>query len=69
MSKTYMTVQGDMWDNIAYSQLGSVSYTDQLMHLNPQYLEYYAFPGIPLVLPDAVPPALTTLPPWKEVAG
>ena len=30
MQKTYTTVQGDMWDSIAYKQLGSTSYTDQL---------------------------------------
>ena len=23
MSKTYTTIQGDMWDSIAFSQLGS----------------------------------------------
>ena len=38
---TYTTKQGDMWDAIAYTQLGSVSYTDKLMNLNQQYREYY----------------------------
>ena len=41
MSKTYTTIQGDMWDSIAFSQLGSEAYTDRLMNLNPQYLGYY----------------------------
>lgn len=36
MSKTYTTIQGDMWDSIAFSQLGSEAYTDRLMNLNPQ---------------------------------
>ena len=27
MSKTYTTIQGDMWDSIAFSQLGSEAYT------------------------------------------
>ena len=53
MSKTYTTIQGDMWDSIAFSQLGSEAYTDRLMNLNPQYLGYYTFPaGIVLKLPD-----------------
>ena len=28
--KTYTTKQGDMWDSIAYSQLGSTGYTTQI---------------------------------------
>ena len=31
MNKTYRTIQGDMWDKIAYEQMGSVLYTDQLI--------------------------------------
>lgn len=70
MSKTYTTVQGDMWDSISFSQLGSVSYTDKLMNLNPQYLGYYTFPaGIVLTLPDATEDVNDALPPWKQVVG
>lgn len=72
MSKTYTTVQGDMWDSIAQYQLGSVAYTDKLMRQNQQYLDLYIFPtGIVLELPKAKDLADTasTLPPWKQVAG
>lgn len=70
MPKTYTTIQGDMWDSIAYSQLGDVAYTDKLMNLNPQYREYYTFPaGIVLILPDAAEQPSDALPPWKQVAG
>lgn len=70
MSKTYTTVQGDMWDSIAFSQLGDVAYTDRLMNLNQNYREYYTFPaGIVLTLPDQTEEASDTLPPWKQVAG
>ena len=31
--RTYTTVQGDMWDSIAYTQLGSVDYTDKLIEI------------------------------------
>ena len=72
MSRTYITAQGDMWDSIAYSQLGDVSHTDKLMNLNFNYREYYVFPaGITLTLPDIAinesPSA--SLPPWKRVSG
>lgn len=70
MSKTYTTVQGDMWDSIAFSQLGSVSYTDKLMNLNRRYLGYYTFPaGIALTLPDTTSAEIDTLPPWKQAIG
>jgi phage tail protein X len=68
--KTYTTVQGDMWDSIAYSQLGDASYTDKLISLNQQYLNYYIFPaGITLVLPVAEAARPHSLPLWKLVRG
>lgn len=70
--KTYRTVQGDMWDSIAYRELGSEAYTDKLMRLNQQYREIYIFPaGIELLLPEveqAARPA-ENLPPWKRIGG
>lgn len=70
MSKTYTTVQGDMWDSIAYSQLGDVAYTDDLMNANRAHLNYYIFPaGIVLTLPDVVEAVSDSLPPWKKVSG
>lgn len=69
MSKTYTTVQGDMWDGIAHRQLGSYLHTDQLMNANQQYREYYIFPaGIVLTLPEVTEAGSDTLPPWKKVA-
>ena len=68
--KTYTTDQGDMWDSIAYAQLGDVAYTDKLMNLNQQYREYFTFPaGVVLILPDPVENVSDTLPPWKRVSG
>lgn len=67
---TYTTKQGDMWDSIAFAQLGSADYTDKLMKLNPAYLDFYVFPaGIVLLLPDQIDDTPDTLPPWKKVAG
>ena len=68
--RQYTTVQGDMWDSIAYSQLGSVDYTDKLMNLNPAHLCYYIFPaGIVLELPTVNVNAAKSMPPWKQVVG
>lgn len=70
MSKTYITSQGDMWDSIAYDQLGDVAHTDKLMTLNPAYINYYIFPaGVTLKLPDVRAETPTILPPWKQVSG
>lgn len=67
---TYTTKQGDMWDAIAHTQLGDVSYTDKLMNLNQQYREYYTFPaGIVLQLPEVSTDVIDTMPPWKQVTG
>lgn len=69
--KTYTTVQGDMWDSIAYAQMGSVLYTDKLMWANQAYLDFYIFPsGIELTIPD-IPTEWNNaaLPPWKQVMG
>ena len=66
---TYITVQGDTWDGIAFSQLGSTAYTDRLMMQNPAYLTRCIFPaGIVLTLPEreAEPAVSPTLPPWKQ---
>lgn len=68
--RTYTTVQGDMWDSVAYAKLGNVAHTDKLMNVNPQYREYYIFPaGITLVLPEVPENVSNTLPPWKQSGG
>ena len=68
--KTYTTVQGDMWDGIAYTQLGSVNHTGALMQQNLRYVHYYTFPaGIVLTIPDIGDDESDVLPPWKKVAG
>lgn len=72
MSKTYTTVQGDMWDGIAYGKMGSVSYTDKLIRANQEHVGYYILPaGVILILPDVDTTAddLSALPPWKKVTG
>ena len=68
MSRIYTTVQGDMWDMIAYKELGSVDYTAALMHANCSLLSYFSIPaGVMLTIPDVVERRASTLPPWKQV--
>lgn len=69
--KTYTTVQGDMWDMIAYKTLGSISLTDKLMMANRQYLDFYTFPaGIELTIPDIRnEEPIEGLPPWKQISN
>lgn len=67
MNKQYITVQGDMWDGIAYTQLGDARHMSTLLNANKEYLDYYIFPaGITLVLPDIEPDIPATLPPWRR---
>lgn len=66
--KTYITKQGDMFDSIAYEQLGSVNFTDVLMKANLEYHADYIFSaGSKLIIPD-VSNIVTNdnLPPWKR---
>ena len=42
MAATYKTTQGDTWDMIAYKQLGSTNYTDQLICANLEHVGNYA---------------------------
>ena len=64
---TYTTKAGDVWDAIAYAQLGSVNYTDRLMNLNRPYRDIYICPsGIVLTLPKRETKINSSLPPWKR---
>ena len=69
--RKYMTVQGDMFDNIALEQMGDELYTDRLIKENPQYQDVYIFSaGVELTIPDVDNTAgLNMLPPWKQVVG
>lgn len=71
MSKTYTTIQGDMWDTVAYKTLGSAAHTDKLIDANTRHRHYFIFTaGVELVIPGVdVLPAAVNLPPWKRVRG
>lgn len=67
MNKTYTTISGDMWDQIAYMQMGSVLYTDKLMKANAEYAAIVVFrAGVVLTIPEVEGRQNTELPPWKR---
>lgn len=67
MIKTYTTIQGDMWDSIAYKVLGDEKYTDKLIQYNLQYHHIVVFPaGIVLDIPEIEAEFIVGLPPWKQ---
>ena len=67
LHKTYTTISGDMWDKIAYEQMGSSLYLDKLIKANRKYAEIFLFPaGIELTIPEIKCKASLELPPWKR---
>lgn len=67
MLKTYTTISGDMWDKIAYEQMGSVLHTDKLIKANVEYAALFVFPaGVVLSIPAVEDVPSMELPPWKR---
>jgi phage tail protein X len=67
MPKTYTTVQGDHWDAIAHSQMGSTKYTDALVRANQAHIGMFVFPaGVVLTIPEVEEKTDITTPPWKR---
>lgn len=66
---TYTTKSGDMWDSIAYEQLGSTGHTARLINANLSHRDTYIFPsGVVLNLPEIEQKINGLLPPWKRSA-
>lgn len=67
MIKTYTTISGDMWDQIAADQMGSVLHTDKLIKANAKYAAIFVFPaGVVLTIPETEDEENLELPPWKR---
>ena len=67
MSKQYTTISGDMWDKIAYEQMGSVLYLDKLMKANVKHAATIVFrAGVVLTIPARENEVDMQLPPWKR---
>lgn len=67
MSKTYTTIQGDMWDSIAKKCYDDEGGMNVLMAANQEYISTVVFPaGITLTVPDYEKAAVSSLPPWRR---
>lgn len=64
---TYTTKSGDMFDLVAYRQLGSCDYTEKLLNVNRTKLQTLKFKaGETLNLPDVSQDKISKLPPWLK---
>ena len=64
--ETYTTIQGDMWDSIAYRVYGSEKYMDILMKANMELLDIFIFgAGTVLSVPALQADEETDLPSWR----
>lgn len=67
MSKTYTTVQGDMWDSVSKTVYGTEAGMTKLLEANEAYRNFVVFPaGLLLIIPDYEPPKTDRLPPWRR---
>lgn len=64
--KTYTTIQGDMWDSIAYKLYGDERYMCLLMQSNLELLDIFVFgAGTVLTVPELESGADADLPSWR----
>ena len=67
MPKVYSTIQGDMWDWIAFKVYGREGCMSELMKANEEYREIAVFPaGVKLACPDIPAESSRILPPWRR---
>ena len=65
--KTYTTIQGDMWDLIAYKVYKNEAYISKLLEANEDKKEIVVFPsGVEIVCPEADAETSSILPPWRR---
>lgn len=64
--KTYTTIQGDMWDSIAYKLYGNEKYMRLLMQNNMELLDIFIFgAGTALNVPELDLESETDMPSWR----
>ena len=65
---TYITIDGDTFDLVAFKTLGSCNYVESLINANRQCLDTFIFSaGTELVIPDIEEEQkVSSLPPWKR---
>lgn len=67
-AKTYITLQGDAWDSIAYRLWGEERFFMELVKANPEHLDVVVFEaGVRLNVPPMPERIVATeQPPWVE---
>ncbi len=66
-NRIYVTVQGDMWDSIAYKFYGDVKYIGLLLKNNPGLLDIYVFSaGTRLFIPELPEDYEDDMPEWRK---
>lgn len=67
MLKQYTTIQGDMWDSIAFKLYGTENGMNTLLEANQQHADVVIFGAdIVLTVPEYNQPKTSTLPPWRR---
>lgn len=67
-AKTYITLQGDAWDAIAYRLWGEERFFMELVKVNPEHLDVVVFEaGVRLNVPPMPERFVATeMPPWVQ---
>lgn len=66
-NRIYTTVQGDMWDSIAYRFYGDVKYISLLFKGNPDLLEIFVFSaGTKVFVPEFPKESEDNIPEWRR---
>ena len=66
-NRMYITVQGDMWDSIAYQFYGDVKYIGLLLQNNLDLLEIYVFSaGTKVFIPEIPEEYDDDMPEWRR---
>lgn len=67
MAKTYITAQGDVWDQIARDTMGAENYAPELMRENWQHIRTAVFPGgVELRIPERDEASADAVAPWRR---
>lgn len=68
-TKTYVTVQGDTFESIAWFQMGDSNYMTDLIRANRKYFDKAVFgAGVELTIPEMAEKTATdeSVPPWRR---
>ena len=67
-NKTYVTIQGDTFESIAWFQMGDSNYMTDLIEANRKYFDVAVFEaGVELTIPEVAQKTTDeSTPPWRR---